>query len=368
MKNKKLAEVLRDIKENRRLSSESEAMLAPFVGQSFSFNFRFLSTTRSFTNRHDSRYSNGQTIIVEFVGEDLECSIWFPSSENDWVDGLRKGDEFECDVIVLELDNLYQRVVFGQLLDDKPEDEICHEVKPEVELSSTLNENEISEEPKVEKASALDIRARNNKSEDIFETIEEKKRECDDGLPFQIQEQEVHRENPLDSEKEILESEQADEINIESTTFESEENSDNKKENEALQQLQVDSVPDLLNPAVEEESKPPPIPSLPLPKKYQEIDFIEVERIRDKRYEYGADSLTSEEKEILIQDRVQNASSRKKNLEESQNVLNKGSRLLFGIVLGMVGLRSLASGSFFVGVILLGVTGYLLIPFIKKSD
>jgi hypothetical protein len=34
----------------------------------------------------------------------------------------------------------------------------------------------------------------------------------------------------------------------------------------------------------------------------------------------------------------------------------------------MVGLRSLVSGSFILGVILLAVTGYLLMPFIIKSD
>ena len=368
MNNKKLTDILKDIKQHRRLSSESEAILAPFIGQSFSLVFRFLSTSRTFTNRFDSKYSNGQTLIAEFVNEDLECSIIFSPSKNQWVEALEEKEEFECDVIVLELDNLYQRVVLGQLFDNKPEDEIGHEAEPLTEPSSVENEKKVIEESKGEKASVHAVPVENNKPEDNFKSIDEKKKESTEGLPLQASEEEVNKDHLSDGKKDDLEPEQAGEVNIAPPTFKSEENLDNKKENNSLDQLQVDSVPDLLNPTIEGESKPPPIPSLPLPKEKQELDYIEVERIRDKRYEYGADSLTSEEKEILIQDRVQNASSRKKNLEESQNILNKGSRLLFGIVLGMVGLRSLVSGSFIFGVILLAVTGYLLMPFIIKSE
>jgi len=365
--NKKLTDSLKDIKENRRLSSESEAILAPFVGQSFSLAFRFLSASRSFTNRHDSRYSNGQTLVSKFTNEDLECSIIFPPDKNQWVEGLAEQEEFECDVIVLELDKLYQRVVFGHLFENNPEDEIGSEAEPLTKPSLVENEKKLIEESKDENAGALDFPVENNKPEDNFESIDGNEKESNEVLPLKILDPDVDKDHLSDSKKDDLELEPAGEVNLESRTFNSEENLDNK-ENILLEQLQVDSVPDLLNPKGEGESKPPPIPALPLPQKQQELDFMEVERIRDKRYEHGADSLTSEEKEILIQDRVQNANSRKKNLEESQNVLNKGSRLLFGIVLGMVGLRSLVSGSFILGVILLAVTGYLLMPFIIKSD
>ena len=127
-------------------------------------------------------------------------------------------------------------------------------------------------------------------------------------------------------------------------------------------------MPVLLNQAVDGEVQPPPLPGLPSAKIHQEYDYCEVERIRDKRYEHGADSLTPEEQEILTHDRVQNASSRKKNLVESQNVLNKGARLFFGLVFIFVGLSSLSSDSVFVGLILLGVSGYLLKPFVSDLD
>ena len=48
-----------------------------------------------------------------FVDYGLECSTLFPPSENEWVDGFSKGDEFENEVEVLQLDNLYQRLIFG---------------------------------------------------------------------------------------------------------------------------------------------------------------------------------------------------------------------------------------------------------------
>ena len=78
--------------------------------------------------------------------------------------------------------------------------------------------------------------------------------------------------------------------------------------------------------------------------------------------------LLPKKQEILTHDRVQNASSRKKNLVESQNVLNKGARLFFGIVFIFVSLSSFSSDSVFVGLILLGVSGYLLKPFVSDLD
>ena len=54
-----------------------------------------------------------------------------------------------------------------------------------------------------------------------------------------------------------------------------------------------------INQESNEPESPPPIPSLNVQKKAKEIDFRELERIRDKRYETGVQSLTKEEKEIL---------------------------------------------------------------------
>ena len=169
-------------------------------------------------------------------------------------------------------------------------------------------------------------------------------------------------------EKEDQKAEPVGEGNIDSPISKTPENKEDREEVQSEEQIEVDPLPVLLNQAVDGEVQPPPLPGLPSAIIPREYDYFEVERIRDKRYEHGADSLTPEEQEILTHDRVQNASSRKKNLVESQNVLNKGARLFFGIVFIFVGLSSLSSDSVFVGLILLGVSGYLLKPFVSDLD
>ena len=107
-----LIDTLKDLKENRRLSSESEDIMESFVGNTDQFSFSFIESSSTFSSRINEKYAKGKTIIANFIDSELECSIMFPSSKNAWVDGLSKGDKFSSDVVVLKLDNLYQRVVF----------------------------------------------------------------------------------------------------------------------------------------------------------------------------------------------------------------------------------------------------------------
>ena len=136
MDKEKLIEKLKDLKENRRLSSESEAIMKPLVGGKYLFPFCFVDASSTFSSRIDDSYSKGKTVVANFLDCDLECSVLFPPSENDWVDGLRKGDEFESDVKVLALDNLYQRVIFGQ--DFQANAEITEEIEEENEKVNSI--------------------------------------------------------------------------------------------------------------------------------------------------------------------------------------------------------------------------------------
>lgn len=364
----KLIETLKDLKENRRLSSESEEILAPFIGQSFSLSFRFLSSSRSFTNRHDPRYSNGQTLIGEFINTNLECSIIFSPDKNLWLDGLDEKEEFDCDVVVLELDNLYQRVLFGQLFHEKPADLTDIEARSLHELSSVGNENQLIEESNLDTFTEAENFVENKKTDGTFESVDENETVSDENLPPPISDLKTHEVDIAEIEKEDQKAEPVGEGNIDSPISKTPENKEDREEVQSEEQIEVDPLPVLLNQAVDGEVQPPPLPGLPSAIIQREYDYFEVERIRDKRYEHGADSLTPEEQEILTHDRVQNASSRKKNLVESQNVLNKGARLFFGLVFIFVGLSSLSSDSVFVGLILLGVSGYLLKPFVSDLD
>ena len=364
----KLIETLKDLKENRRLSSESEEILAPFIGQSFTLSFRFLSSSRSFTNRHDPRYSNGQTLIGEFINSNLECSIIFSPDKNLWVDGLDEKEEFDCDVVVLELDNLYQRVLFGQLFNEKPADLTDIEAGSLPEHSSIGNENQLIDESNLDAVTEAETLVENKKTDGTIKSVDENETVSDENLRPPISDLKTHEVDIAEVVKEVQNAEPVGEGNIDSPIPKTPENKEDRKEVQSEEQIQVDPLPVLLNQPVDGEVQPPPLPGLPSAKIQREYDYFEVERIRNKRYEHGADSLTSEEQEILTHDRVQNASSRKKNLVESQNVLNKGARLFFGIVFIFVSLSSFSSDSVFVGLILLGVSGYLLKPFVSDLD
>ena len=51
-----LIETLRDLKENRRLSSESEAIMKPLVGGKYLFTFSFIEASSTFSSRLDDSY------------------------------------------------------------------------------------------------------------------------------------------------------------------------------------------------------------------------------------------------------------------------------------------------------------------------
>ena len=86
-----LIDTLKDLKENRRLSTESEGIIKPFIGMVETFSFSFLEASSTFSSRLDERYSKGKTVVAKLINYDLECSILFPISENNWVESLGKG-------------------------------------------------------------------------------------------------------------------------------------------------------------------------------------------------------------------------------------------------------------------------------------
>ena len=114
MEIKKFIETLEDLKANRRLSSKSDAMIKPFIGSTAEFSFSFIEASSTLGNRHGDEFKQGKTVLAHFANTELACSILFPPSETEWVESLLKDEEFRTGVVVLEMDNLYQRVVFGK--------------------------------------------------------------------------------------------------------------------------------------------------------------------------------------------------------------------------------------------------------------
>ena len=379
MDKEKLLETLKDLKENRRLSSESEAIMKPLVGSKYLFPFSFVEASSTFSSRLDDSYSKGKTVVANFWDCDLECSILFPPSENEWVDGLKKGDEFESEVKVLALDNLYQRVIFGQ--DFQANAEITQEIEEENEKLNSIGTVDTEGEEKSESVESEEKEIVSDLGND------EKTKAIQDDIPSVavtgnlIEEDPdpnpVVREKSLDVEEEKILEPQA----IEKEKLENPKSSDS-------QLTQEDTERNFTNKSKNEKStteeKPPPIPSLEVQEKAKEIDYRELERIRDKRYEDGADSLTDEENELLSLAKARSklpsiqaakrsnseSSSRKKlyrnQIKVDENKVTMGCRGILGVSFGILGLKFFADGHGIISIITIGIAWYLLNPIIEK--
>ena len=103
---------------------------------------------------------------------------------------------------------------------------------------------------------------------------------------------------------------------------------------------------------------------------------MELERIRDKRYEEGANSLTDEEQEILsiagsktkkmFSSETSNSSTSKKSRGEDNPPFRVGCRVVLGIITGYCGLQALANGSVIAAIIFLSLAWFLFKPFFEN--
>lgn len=321
MNKQDLISTLEDLKKTRRLSSEAEAIIKPFVGGMGEFKLSFLESNSTFSTRYDKRYNGGKTVIAQFPGGELECSVLFPPSENDWVEGLDKSEEFKAVLSVLELDGLYQRVVFGQSFEDEKieEESIVEEVQKDIskenqpipvvqEIVETVEDMETGGEIKIEPE-------------------EPKKNTSDSGENSKVDQPPIEKITEIPEEKE------------EKTTTRSR----SKQKRFRISKSQ---------PTSEKKEKP---------------HHIYLNELRNKRYEFGEKSLSEAEKKLLEQDLIENSDSRNQQLEENRGVVAKGCRIVFGCIFGMIALNSCTKGGGVFGFILLSISIWLLSPFIKKQ-
>ena len=357
MDSQKLIDTLLDLKENRRLSSESEAMMKPFVGEKDSLPFIFLESSTTFSSRMDEKYSKGKTVLAKLADSELECTILFPPSENEWVEGLSKEDAFVSNVTVLALDNLYQRVVFGFLTEEIEAGE-----EPQNFENIPTGEEESSEQ--VEKNDFTN-QAEDNTGEEKIQFEESKQDHAnikDDLLDV------------LSAREEIL----SEKIQEDITEVQKESDISKQPNPSGLKISNTEKKSKVMkiNQESNEPESPPPIPSLNVQKKAKEIDFRELERIRDKRYETGVQSLTKEEKEILGLSKTKlnkpklklppkiKRQKHKKIADDQSDVASMGCRGVFGIIVGLFSISFLARGWVVLAIIGFGISWLLLAPII----
>ena len=339
-------EVLRSLKETRKLSSESEAMVKPFLGSRLEINLVFRESESTFATTFGNEFKGGSTVLAEIEGKDLDCSILFPKTKSNQVDEFQTGETFQVEVKVLAFDNLYQRIIFGFCSERK-----SMESDPE-ENNSVSNEQILLE----------------SKLEEIVDDFEES---CDKKENLK-NDPEVGNENKEEANLDDPEK-YSENLNDETDNFGEKEDSTlarPKIANKNTSSSEKGSLQDGDAFETKEEKKvaaPPPLPP-PLPEKKSKIenDPNYLDQLRDKRYEYGPDSLTDEEKEALANDLKINAASRQKDLEVNKEKVNKGVRIFFGFIMVVFSLNSCDKGGGFFAFMVFCVGLYLLFPLVKK--
>ncbi|MDP6859549.1 MAG: hypothetical protein QF426_06985 [Verrucomicrobiales bacterium] len=158
---KGLIEALKKIKEDRMLGSAAAETLERFIGDQFAARFSFVSSTRTFSLRHDSSYNSGYTVTCKPEGEEIDVTVLFRPSEDKMVESLSAGEVFESGVSFVEFDSLYQRAVFTESGDEDVSEAISDDVVTETsteaeavpapELHGSAIEAEAKLEPEPEK-------------------------------------------------------------------------------------------------------------------------------------------------------------------------------------------------------------------------
>jgi hypothetical protein len=333
---------------NRRLSSEAEVIIAPFIGKSYQVRFTFITQSRTFLGKHTGGFEEGKTVVANFADGDLECSVLISEEENEWVETLRKDEEFECRVDVLALDSLYQRIIFGKYLGDPDEEQLgrSNEAIPVESGSSGIGRVDtapikdlIFEEKEDEKTAAEPV---SEKELESFET----------SIPI------VELQDEKEPEVQEFVKEDISTIMIEP---------EDKVRIDSGDVVGKDSSEDL-NGEDAEEGEPP---LLPFPREAQNEyggDNLDLEQILDKRYNSGFDSLTEGERAILKKNKKPRRTftvpdRRNKKVEETTHSnadnLALGCRTLMAIPFAYLGLKSLDEGFF---VMLFGL-GFLFIAY-----
>ena len=147
---KEIMTALRELKEKRLLSSEAEELMKPYEGATFDLRLDFVSSSRSFGSQKDPLYDSGQKVLCTAEKWDVECDVLFSPEDNDLVESLEVGQDFQVTVKFIDYDSLYQRVIFGKVGSELELLEELGEVSDEPITNDLVVEKETVEEVSVE--------------------------------------------------------------------------------------------------------------------------------------------------------------------------------------------------------------------------
>ncbi len=274
MNYRELIDALTFLKENRKLGSEADELVAPFKDLVCSAEFRFESLSRTFANPHDPQFEGGQTMVGDLIGSEVDFSLLLPPEQTEWVESLERGEEFECSVNFLGFDGLYQRGIFG----------FVGKLEPEDEIDSLSDETEEQvDEPLGEEESV-----------EVEEQEEEAPPEDSPEDPQAEQEEKAPQEEQAVIE-EILQAQPEYEV--------------------------VETSEELVNQGGYEERKETVQANDPEPALDKKgVSREEIVRIYDKKYDEGIESLTQKEKEIFFKEKNRRKLSRKSAWKKAHGI------------------------------------------------
>ena len=165
---KEIMTALRELKEKRLLSSEAEELMKPYEGATFDLRLDFVSSSRSFGSQKDPLYDSGQKVLCTAEKWDVECDVLFSPEDNDLVESLEVGQDFQVTVKFIDYDSLYQRVIFGKVGSELELLEELGEVSDE-----PITNDLVVEEETVEEVSVETILEENDSDSVINEIVEE---------------------------------------------------------------------------------------------------------------------------------------------------------------------------------------------------
>lgn len=114
-----LIDELKRLISDRVTSSQAKESIKEFGDSVYLLSVVLQSSTRTFVSRISKRHKDGQTLVCELIGYDIEVGIMLFPKANEWVRALERGAKFKVLAKLISYDTLYNRAIFVQVLESE---------------------------------------------------------------------------------------------------------------------------------------------------------------------------------------------------------------------------------------------------------
>ena len=123
---------LKRLIKDRVPGSLAKESIESFGATKFQLKLAFVSSSRTFGSNVAEEHENGQTVICDLIGHDLQVAVRMRPSANDWIEGLSRGDPFQVTGCLVSYDTLYDRAIFGYAVEkeESPSTQSSVEAEP----------------------------------------------------------------------------------------------------------------------------------------------------------------------------------------------------------------------------------------------